>query len=496
MSQGNKTPLFSRRQPGGVFTIVDERQGTGNIWWVDSGSAQAVDSVGSGQNPEGPFATIDYAIGMCEENNGDIIYVMPGHTETVTAAGGITCDKAGISIIGLGVGSDRPTITFTTADTGDIEIDSANVRIKNMIFVGGFESLAAMIDVDAAYFTIEDCDFYVNAADHDIHITIITDANANDITVRNCTFNYLVTTDGTTAVTETSTEAIRLVGADRARIEGCYFSGDFTTSAINSVSTASKDIKILNNVINNIATENIAGGIDLHASTTGFVDGNKVYVAYTNSATGLIDDGSCVVGLNYVNNATSEAMALFAQSETSDATVSVGVIASGIRSEVGSVGGLVSGISTANSTIKSSATKISTASSSISSAATLHSTILSEVGSVGVKASTIGSRVGSVGKKASTAVSTGTVISSKATSLGTRNSTILSEVGSVGVKASTVLSEVGSVGVKASTAISTGTIVSSKATSVGTKTSTILSTLHSLATFCSTRFSLIDSQVS
>jgi len=443
MSVGNKTPLFSRRQPGGVFTIVDERQGSGNIWWVDSGSAVAVDAAGAGMNPEKPFATIDYAIGQCEENNGDIIYVVEGHTETVIAAGGITCDKAGISIIGLGVGSDRPTITFTTADTGDIEIDSANVRIKNMIFVGGFESLAAMIDVDAAYFTIEDCDFYVNEADHDVHITIITDANANDITVKNCSFNYLTATDGTTAVTETSTEAIRLVGADRARIEGCYFAGDFTTSAINSVTTASKDVKILNNRVNNIATGNIAGGIDLHTNTTGFVDGNKVYVAYSGSAAALIDDGSCAVGLNYVNNATSEAMTLFAQSESSDATVSVGVK-----------------VSQAISTTKSAGTSVGTR--------------------VSAGISTTKSAGTSVGTRVSATIST---VKSVGTSVGTKVSTGISTTKSVGT----------SVGTKVSTTIST---TKSANTSVGTKVSTVLSAVHSLATSLATKLSTIDSQIS
>jgi len=468
---------------------------SGNVFWVSSTNGSAADATGQGTYDK-PFATIDYAIGRCAANHGDIIMVAANHAETVSAAGGIDCDVEGIRIIGLGEGDDRPTISFTAAES-DIDIDADNVTIENLIFLADFATgVTATIDVNKEYFTMRDCWFIGNAATKTHLISVITDANANDMTIENCKFQLLVAEDGSTAITTTSTEAIRLVGADRATIKNNYVSGDFTTAAINAITTACKDILILDNLVNNIATENITGAIDLVAASTGYMDGNKCYAADPTAATDIIDSSSLILGYNYITNAAAEQPAIFGTADVSDKTASVGVLASTISSKatsvgtktstavsqgtiisskatsVGtkastavslgtvisskatSVGGLVSGISTANSTITSSATRISTASSSISSAATLHSTILSEVGSVGVKTST--------------AVSAGTIINSKATSIGT----------------------------KVSTTISTGTVVSSKATSVGTKTSTVLSALHSLATFCSTRFSLIDSQVS
>mgnify|MGYP006139353905 CR=1 FL=1 len=50
-------------------------------------------------------------------NKGDVIVVMPGHAETVSGAAGINCDVAGVSIVGLGRGAARPTITMSAATT-------------------------------------------------------------------------------------------------------------------------------------------------------------------------------------------------------------------------------------------------------------------------------------------------------------------------------------------------------------------------------------------
>ena len=83
-----KAALFSRHQPGGVFTIVDEANfTTGNIFFVDSGSATGADSVGAGRNPDLPFLTIDYAVGQCTANNGDYIIAMPGHAAELEQLG-------------------------------------------------------------------------------------------------------------------------------------------------------------------------------------------------------------------------------------------------------------------------------------------------------------------------------------------------------------------------------------------------------------------------
>ncbi len=154
----NRTALFSQHQPGGVFTIADLTDHPGNIWFVDRGHAAAADSAGAGKNPDAPFSTIDYAIGQCTASNGDVIYVMPGHTESITAAAGIAADVAGISIIGLGVGATRPTVTIASTDNaGTWTVSADNVRIANIILICNDDGLtnALVVTGDNADIDIE-----------------------------------------------------------------------------------------------------------------------------------------------------------------------------------------------------------------------------------------------------------------------------------------------------------------------------------------------------
>src|SRR3970040_704418 len=123
-----RTPLFSRLQPGGVFMITDPGYTPGDTFFVHGGTG--TDGAGYGQNPDAPVATIDYAIGLCTANKGDVIYVLPGHAETINTAGAIEADKAGISIIGLGNGEDRPGITVgSTLDTATVLVSAADVKL-------------------------------------------------------------------------------------------------------------------------------------------------------------------------------------------------------------------------------------------------------------------------------------------------------------------------------------------------------------------------------
>ena len=80
-------------------------------------SADGHDSAGNyGTAYDAPFATVDYAINQCTANQGDIIYVLPGHEESYTAADGFDLDVAGVTVIMLGVGADTPEFTFSDTD--------------------------------------------------------------------------------------------------------------------------------------------------------------------------------------------------------------------------------------------------------------------------------------------------------------------------------------------------------------------------------------------
>src|SRR3970282_1408970 len=94
---------------------------TGEVFYVNSGTGGVApggiggSNANSGKSPQEPFATIDYAIGRCTASRGDIIYVLPGHLELLTTAGQIALDVAGVSVIGLGMGLNRPRLQYDAA---------------------------------------------------------------------------------------------------------------------------------------------------------------------------------------------------------------------------------------------------------------------------------------------------------------------------------------------------------------------------------------------
>lgn len=243
---------------------------TGNVFIVaDSGTAKrdrlqeifVPDAAGAVRF----FATIDAAIGACTANAGDVILVAPGHTETVTAAAGIAADVAGISIIGLGKGSDVPTITFDTATTASFKISAANITVKNIKFVGGIDALVNPVHIDAAYATFLDIvteDSTGQATDF-----IVTTANADELTIDGWKHNGAAAAGADTAIS--------IVGGDNIRIDNFDIDGNFAVSAIENVTTAATKLLIGTRSVgyNTIRTRNAADVlVTLVATTTGFVD--------------------------------------------------------------------------------------------------------------------------------------------------------------------------------------------------------------------------------
>ena len=114
---GSRSGLFWATVPGGLPIIQDVKYISGNVFFVDNSApaAQRADTAGYGKHPDKPFSTIDFAVGQCTATQGDAIFVLPGHSETLTAAAGIDLDVAGISVVGLGRGTARPTIAMSTS---------------------------------------------------------------------------------------------------------------------------------------------------------------------------------------------------------------------------------------------------------------------------------------------------------------------------------------------------------------------------------------------
>lgn len=138
-------------------------------------------------------ATLDAAIGLCTANSGDTIYILPGHTEAVTVSS-ITCDVAGVNIIGLGTGSVKPTFTFAATDSR-FNVTAANCRFKNLrIQAAVGDVVTAFLHATAAQNTVyEDIEFYATSTFNFINCYTLGAANISD----GCRWerNYLRTAD-------------------------------------------------------------------------------------------------------------------------------------------------------------------------------------------------------------------------------------------------------------------------------------------------------------
>jgi hypothetical protein len=162
----------------------------GKVFWVSNATTlsdrQIAGSDGNNGTFDRPFSTITGALAQCTASRGDIVFVKPGHAETVSAAAGIVLNKAGVAIIGLGVGSTRPTITLGTVSTASITVTANNVTVSNFLFVSAVAACATVFNIANAQvandLTIDNCEFrdgsttlnFVSA------LTIGTTANISD----------------------------------------------------------------------------------------------------------------------------------------------------------------------------------------------------------------------------------------------------------------------------------------------------------------------------
>jgi len=270
----SKTELFVRKQAGGMFTVTNEAMTTGSIFWVHNSTG--TDAAGNGQNPDSPFATIDYAIGKCTANKFDRIMVMPGHSETVTGAGGITVDVAGVSIIGMGGYSLNPQILMDGANTVTCLITAANVTLENLTFKAGHADIAIWGKVTGKGCTIKNCRFIENTAGEnwvDVIHAGTADNDYDGLVIDGCEFIM----DDAACVT-----AIDLLKNSKdVKILNNRITGDFDASPFAPVYSANteihKNILVENNLIHNAHNGDAVTGISIaNVDSTGWIIRNHV----------------------------------------------------------------------------------------------------------------------------------------------------------------------------------------------------------------------------
>lgn len=264
---------------------------SGDIRYVHSSGS----STGPGWTPETAYSTIDAAVSACTADNGDVVVVLEDHTETITAAAAIALDVAGVRVIGLGVGRNRPRITMGTNAAASCDVSAARCSLENLVFINAVDSQTAMVNVTAADVTIADCEFQLGDASTQAVLGILTNASASRLKVLRCHMH------GTSDAGVTG--AIRIVGGDAIEVIGNRIVGAFAvTGAIENVTTATTNVIIDGNFILNQTADGNNKTIVLHASGTGLISNNRGGIIDSTSPAPVTAAAAWVAG-NYWSSA-------------------------------------------------------------------------------------------------------------------------------------------------------------------------------------------------
>jgi len=206
-------------------------------------------------------ATLQEGFARCRSGKGDVVFVLPGHTQTITTQTLFTNLVAGTQIIGCApYGSGlMPTLTVTgTTTVATSTINVANVQMSGIRWnLNGADSMDTPLVVTAAGCNINNCIFLTGsdtALDADVAVTVST-------------------------------------GADFFNLSGCYFYSTGTAVNTNSV-LVSAAVDSLNISDNTFMVPAVASGIvQLGASTVVLTNLMVARNLLVNKSTGLITIG-------------------------------------------------------------------------------------------------------------------------------------------------------------------------------------------------------------
>ena len=226
----------------------------GNVYFVSS----LTGSAGGDGTAENPYATIAQAYALCTANRGDIVVCLAGHAETIIAAGGLALSKAGVTVISIGEGNDRATLTFGTSTAATCTISAASNQLLNFIGVCAIDALVSPFVVSAAGCTL-DIEWRDGDANTEALRAVLTTAAADRFNL-NLTYKGFVAGNGVV-------NGVRLVGCNGANINVDFY-GVASTSIVEFLTTACSDINITGNFYNSGTTNFSKNVVDTVTGST------------------------------------------------------------------------------------------------------------------------------------------------------------------------------------------------------------------------------------
>ncbi len=297
----------------------------GKVFWVNNSTVLPDQGIGGSNGNPGtylkPFLTVDYAIGRCKANRGDVIYVMPGHVEDITAAQGVDFDVAGVKCVGLGHGAKQARFDMTAA-AGDVTIDADNVHIYNMNFHANVTivTIGLSILTGATDTVIKGCKFDVETTTTDeFLISINLGVGCHRTLVEDCLIDMGL---GGAAV------GIKLVGASaNVDIRNNRIVGDYSLANIDGITTLSTEVYIEDNLLINGASGDIGtvAAIILLTGTTGVIRNNHIVCNLSTPDLSVVADTMMMFDNLYSETITGSAEPLYPDKVPDHAANFIGV---------------------------------------------------------------------------------------------------------------------------------------------------------------------------
>lgn len=129
----------------------------GEVFWLNNSTVLRRDQHSGSDSNRGtyndPFATLNHAVQACTPGRGDIVFAGPGHAETISDATSNILATSGVAVIGVGVGTMRPTFTFSTATSATAVLAGSNMSFQNCLFVANFADIASAFTAAVASVT-------------------------------------------------------------------------------------------------------------------------------------------------------------------------------------------------------------------------------------------------------------------------------------------------------------------------------------------------------
>lgn len=279
--------------------------GTGTDYYVNS--AVGADTY-DGKTWTTAKATLEGAFNISALTAGDNIHMAQGHATTLDngTSDAVDMDVAGVTVIGYGNGSNRPTITYDTT-TDEISFDADNIVLYNLRFLAGVSAVTTAFDVKdgADDCAIIGCEFPEPTTSGFEFVRAVTITTADRF---NFSYNVYRNAD--------ATGGTNVLDLDGGVVNGVYFIGndiigEFAEGVIHS-DDVDLEVVVGDNDITNMTTGQHA--IEFTAAATGIYYNNRVY---TDGYWTSIDPGSLkCTAPNWVVTEINESPQMFPRGET------------------------------------------------------------------------------------------------------------------------------------------------------------------------------------